>query len=353
MSLVFRMRFTICIVACLTASQFALIGFHESVAAQDSFYAGKTLKVIVGFPPGGGYDIYARTFARFLPRHIPDEPAVIAVNMPGAGSLTLANYIYNVAPKDGTEIGSVETFIPFEAFFKGAGVRFDPLKFSWIGSLNSEMSTCVIWHASKIKSFEDLLTTEASFGATGSGAPPVMEPKVMNAVMGTKMKVITGYPGTADIFIAMERGEVEGACGVGWTTLLSTRGAWLAQGTLRILAQNAVKRHPNLPQTPLLLDFAKTKAQKDLLTLLAAPHRAGRPYLAPPGLPAERLQILRQAFEATTKDSAFLTEAEKLKLAINPVTGKEMEAIFTEISRMDSSLIDAMIDARTEKGRAN
>jgi tripartite-type tricarboxylate transporter receptor subunit TctC len=353
MSAVYRVRFTIFTVACLTAAQFVLIGFPKNVAAQDSFYAGRTLKVIVGFPPGGGYDIYARTFVRFLPRHIPGEPAVIPVNMPGAGSLTAANYIFNVAPRDGTEIGSVETFIPFEAFFKGHGVRFDPLKFSWIGGLNSEMTTCVIWHASRIKSFEDLLVTETAFGATGSGAPPVMEPKVVNAVLRTKMRVITGYPGTADIFIAMERGEIEGACGVGWTTLISTRGDWIAQGKLRILVQNAVKRHPNLPRTPLLLDFAKTKAQKDLLTLLAAPHRAGRPYLAPPGMPAERLGILRQAFDTTTKDSDFLAEAEKLKLAINPVAGKEMEAVFAEISRMDSSLIDAMIDARTEKGRTN
>jgi hypothetical protein len=198
-------------------------------SAQDTFYRGKTVKVIVGFPPGGGYDVYARTLARVLPRHIPGTPPVMVVNMPGAGSLTLANYLFNVATRDGTEIGSVETFIPFEAFFGGNEVRFDPRSFSWIAGLNSEMTTCVVWHTSKVKSFEDLLALETAFGATGSGAPLVAEPRVINAVLRTKIRVVTGYPGTPDVFLAMERREVEGGCGVGWTTLLSTRGDWLLQ----------------------------------------------------------------------------------------------------------------------------
>jgi tripartite-type tricarboxylate transporter receptor subunit TctC len=319
-----------------------------SAQAQDSFYAGKTLKIIVGFPPGGGYDVYARVLAKYLPQHIPGAPTVIVSNMPGAGSLTLANYIYNVAPKDGTEIGSVETFIPFEATFKGQGVRFDPAQFSWVGALNSEMTTCVVWHGSKIRTFQDLFTAEASFGATGSGAPPVTEPKVVNSVLGTRMKLIPGYPGTADIFLAMERGELDGVCGVGWTTLISTRGEWFNQGKLRILVQNAVQRHPSLPDTPLLLEFAKTDDQKALLTLLASPHRIGRPYLAPPGLPADRLEILRKAFDATTKNKAFLEEAQKLKVAINAVSGKEMDSVFVDVSKIDPKLIEAMIKARSE-----
>jgi tripartite-type tricarboxylate transporter receptor subunit TctC len=320
--------------------------------AQD-FYAGKTLKILVGFPTGGGYDIYARALAKFLPRHIPGTPAVIVVNMPGAGSLTLANHLFNVAPRDGTEIGSVETFIPFEAFFGGASVRFDPRKFSWIAGLNSEMTTCTVWHASKVKSFADLLTVETAFGGTGSGAPPVQEPRVMNAVLGTKMKVITGYPGTPDIFLAMERGEIEGTCGVGWTALMSTRSDWVTQGKLRILVQNATRRHPAVPDVPLLLDFARSERQRQLLTLLAAPHRIGRPYLAPPGIPIARLEGLRAAVLATLKDKAFLAEAHKMKLAINPVTGREMESVIAEISAMEPSLIQAMIKARSEAGRGN
>ena len=315
-------------------------------AAQDRFYAGRTLKLMVGFPTGGGYDIYARTLARFLPRHVPGTPSVLIVNMPGAGSLTLANYLFNVAPADGSEIGSVETFIPFEAFYGGSEVRFDPRKFSWIAGLNSEMTMCVAWHASRVKTFADLATMEAAFGATGSGAPPVQEPRVMNAVLGTKIKVITGYPGTADIFLAMERGEVEGTCGVGWSSLMSTRADWITQGKLRILAQNATARHPAVPDVPLLIDFAGNEQQRKLLTLLAAPHRIGRPYLAPPGIPAGRLQTLRTAFDATLKDPLFLAEAEKAKLAINPVTGSEMESVIAEVAAMDPSLIQAMIGAR-------
>jgi tripartite-type tricarboxylate transporter receptor subunit TctC len=330
----------------IAACQIGGLGVSLDAAAQDPFYSGRTLKVIVGFPTGGGYDIYARTLARFLPRHVPGTPSAVVVNMPGAGSLALANYLFNVAPKDGSEIGSVETFIPFEAFFGGNEVRFDPRKFSWIAGLNSEMTTCVVWHASKIKSFGDLLTVETAFGATGSGAPPVTEPRVMNAVLGTRIRVITGYPGTADIFLAMERGEVEGACGVGWTALMSTRSDWIGQGRLRILVQNATRRHPSLPDVPLLLDFARDEQQKNLLTLLAAPHRIGRPYLAPPEISLGRLEMLRAAFNATLKDPVFLAEAEKAKLAINPVSGGEMEAVMAEVAAMEPSLIQAMINAR-------
>jgi len=337
----------------IVACQFTWLAIPLHVAAQDVISSGRPLKIIVGFPTGGGYDIYARTLGKFLPGHVPGTPPVMVVNMPGAGSLTLANYLFNVAPRDGSELGSVETFIPFEAFFGGNEVRFDPRKFSWIAGLNSEMTTCVVWHASKVRSFGDLLTVETAFGATGSGAPPVTEPRVMNAVLGSKIRVITGYPGTADIFLAMERGEVEGACGVGWSALMSTRSDWVAQGKLRVLVQNATRRHLALPDVPLLLDFARNEQQRNLLTLLAAPHRIGRPYLAPPGIPAGRLDMLRGAFDATLKDAAFLAEAEKMKLAINPVTGGEIESVIAEIAGMDPSLIQAMVSARGDKGRAN
>ncbi len=339
------MRVLISIFACI----FSLASFVVSAAAQDTFFSGKTLKLDVGFPTGGGYDVYARAVAKFLPRHIPGAPTIVVVNMPGAGSLTLANYLYNVAPKDGSEIGSVETFIPFEAFYGGNEVRFDPRKFSWIAGLNSEMTMCMVWHASPVKSFADLFKVEAAFGATGSGAPPVQEPRVMNAVLGTKIKVITGYPGTADIFLAMERGEVEGTCGVGWSALMSTRADWVAQGKLRILVQNATRRHSAIADVPLILDFAKADSQRQLLTLLAAPHRIGRPYLAPPGIPVDRLHVLRAAFEATLSEPAFLAEAEKMKLAINPVPGRDMEAVIGEVAGMDRSLIQAMIRARDGK----
>jgi tripartite-type tricarboxylate transporter receptor subunit TctC len=273
--------------------------------------------------------------------------------MPGAGSLVAANYMYNLAPKDGTEIASIETFIPFEAYYRGNGVRFDPRRFSWIAALNSEMTTCVVKAQSRVQTFADLLTYEIPFGATGSGAPPVTEPRVMNAVLGTKIKLVTGYPGTADIFLAMENREVEGTCGVGWTTLMSTRGDWVSQGKLRIVVQNAVRRYKDAQAVPLILDFAKTDEQRQLLTLLAAPHRIGRPYLAPPGIPDDRLQLLRRAFDETLKDPAFLAEADKLKLGVNSVSGEEMEGVFADIANMDTSLLEKMLVARGEPAGAN
>ena len=319
-----------------------------SPKAQTNFYEGKTVKIVVGFPPGGGYDLYARAFARFLSGHIPGNPAIIVSNMPGAGSLVAANYIYNLAPKDGTEIGSLETFVPFEAFYNGAGVRFDPVKYNWLGALNAEMTTCVVWHDSKIKSFQDLLTTEVPFGSTGSGAPPVLEPKIMNSMLGTKIKLVNGYQGMADIFVAMENREVDGACGVNWSTLTSTRADWMAQGKLRLIAQNAVDRASYVAQLPLLLDFAKTEQQKGVLLLLAAPNRVGRPYMAPPGIPADRLATLRKAFDDTVADPAFIAEAERLKLALNAVKGEAVLAIFQEAGKMEKALIDEMMRARQD-----
>ncbi len=316
--------------------------------AQTNFYEGKTVKIVVGFPPGGGYDLYARAFARFLPAHIPGTPAVIVSNMPGAGSLVAANYIYNLAPKDGTEIASLETFVPFEAFYNGAGVRFDPVKYNWLGALNAEMTTCVVWHESKIKTFEDLLTTEVPFGSTGSGAPPVLEPKIMNSLLGTKIKLVNGYQGMADIFVAMENREVDGSCGVNWSTLTSTRADWMAQGKLRLVVQNAVDRAPYVAQLPLMLDFAKTPQQKGVLLLLAAPNRVGRPYMAPPGIPADRLAILRKAFDDTVADPAFIAEAERYKLALNAVKGEDVLAVFAEAGKMDKALVDEMMRARQD-----
>ena len=317
-----------------------------SAAAQEPFYAGKTVKIVVGFPPGGGYDIYARTVAKFLPAHVPGAPSAVVVNMPGAGSLVAANYMFNVAPRDGTEIGSVESFIPFEAFYNGNGVRFDPLKYAWIGGLNAETNLCMVWQSSAIQKFEDLLTREAVFGATGSGAPPVIEPRVANVVLGAKMKLVNGYPGAADMFVAMENREIEGTCGIAWSTLTSTRADWIRQGKLRLLAQNALKRHRDLPQTPLLLDFAGTDEQRKLLGLLAAPNALGRPYMAPPETPPARVETLRKAFDETTGDPAFLAETGRLNLPIAAVAGKEIEAIFAGAAALDKSLVDRMIAAR-------
>jgi tripartite-type tricarboxylate transporter receptor subunit TctC len=325
----------------------ALAALSTSCAfAQAPFYQGKTLTIMVGFPPGGGYDIYARVLARYMGRHIPGEPQVIVQNMPGAGSLNLANHLYTLAPKDGTVIGSIETAMPFEAFFNPDAVRFDPLKFTWLIGLNSEITTCFVRSDSPIKSFSDLFTREAKFGATNSGATPVVEPRVANALLGAKIAIVSGYPGTQDIFLAIERGEVEGACGVGWTALNAAKADWVRDGKIRILAQNATKRHPAVRDVPLLLDFAKTDEQRQLLELLAAPQDMGRPILAPPDIPLERRDILRKALEETVADPAFLADATKAGLFINPVRGADIEAVLARIGKMDRALIARMTALR-------
>ena len=267
-------------------------------------------------------------------------------NMPGAGSLTAANHIYSVAPKDGTIIASIETALPFEAFFAPQSVRFDPQKFTWLIGLNSEITTCYVWHESPIRQFSDLFTREAKFGATGSGATPVVEPRVANALLGTKIALVTGYPGTGDIFLAVERGEVEGACGTGWTALNAAKADWVRDGKLRILAQNALKRHPAVKDVPLLLEFAKTDEQRQLLELLAAPQGMGRPILAPPDIPAERRDMLRKALEEVVADPAFIADATKSGLFINPVPGEEIAALLARIAKIDKALIERMSQLR-------
>ena len=314
--------------------------------AQTPFYQGKTINFMVGFPPGGGYDVYARVLARYIGKRIPGEPQVIVQNMPGAGSLNLANHLYTLAPRDGTVIGSIETALPFEAFFAPESVRFDPLKFTWLIGLNSEITTCFVWRQSPVTAFGDLVTREARFGATGSGATPVVEPRVANALLGTKIGIVTGYPGTQDIFLAVERGEVDGACGVGWTALNVAKADWLRDGKIRILAQNATKRHPALRDVPLLLDFARTEEQRQLLELLAAPQDMGRPLLAPPDVPAERRDILRKALAETLADPAFVADATRAGLFINPVAGADIEALLARIARIDKSVIARMAELR-------
>ncbi len=221
-----------------TAAGF-LIAAHLTgpASAQPDFYKGKTVSITVGFPPGGGYDLYARVVARHLPRHLPGTPTVIVQNMPGAGSLNLANHLYAAAPKDGTVIGSIESGAPFEAIFEGKGVRFDPFKFTWIGGLNKEVTTCVVWHTSPVKTLNDLLKREAPFAGTGPGAPPEVEVKLINDVLGTRMKLISGYRGLGDVYTALERGEVEGSCGINLSSVAAVRPTWFKEGKLVPLVQ--------------------------------------------------------------------------------------------------------------------
>jgi tripartite-type tricarboxylate transporter receptor subunit TctC len=304
----------------------------SSAQAQDAaaFFKGRNVNLEIGYSAGGGYDVYARTIARLLGKHIPGAPAVIPKNMQGAGSLRLANWLYTAAPKDGTEIATIGRGIAFDPLLGNKNAQFDPAKFTWLGSATDEVSVCVAWQNSGITKFEDLYTKPMTVGGTGGGADTDVFPQILNAVLGTKMKVIAGYPGGNDVNLAMERGEVQGRCGWSWSSVQATHKDWLAQKIV-VLVQLALSKHPDLPDVPLVTDLAKTDEQRQILKLIFARQVMGRPYLAPPGVPKERADALRQAFLDTMKDKEFLTEADTAQLEINPVTGPDIEKLVREV----------------------
>jgi tripartite-type tricarboxylate transporter receptor subunit TctC len=251
--------------------------------------------------------------------------------MEGAGGLRLANWIYNVAPKDGTAIGTFGRGIPFDPILGGKSAQFDANKFGWIGSMNDEVSICAAWNTAGIQSFGELTSKELIVGGTGATADSDLFPKVINGVLGTKMKVISGYPGGNDITLAMQRGEVRGRCGWSWSSIKTSHQDWVRDKTLNLLVQLSLEKHPDLPNVPLVMDFATTEEQKQILRLVFARQVMGRPFTAPPGIPDDRLAALREAFMNTMKDPELLAEAEKAQLEITPVTGETIQKLVRDV----------------------
>jgi tripartite-type tricarboxylate transporter receptor subunit TctC len=303
----------------------------QQAHAQADFYKGKTVDLMIGYSVGGGYDVYARLIARHLGKHIPGNPIVTPKNMEGAGSLRLANWLYNVAPKEGLVFGTIGRGTGFDPLLGSKTAQFDGTKFNWIGSANDEVSVCVVWNGrSKVTKFDDLLTHELAVGGTGAAADTDQFPRIINGVLGTKMKIITGYPGGNDVNLALERGEVDGRCGWSWSSVESTRKTWLTDKKITILMQLSLKKHPDLPDVPLIVDLAKTDEQRQILKLIFARQVMGRPYLSPPGVPSDRAEALRQAFMETMRDPAFKAEADKAQLEITPVSGAEIDKLVKE-----------------------
>jgi tripartite-type tricarboxylate transporter receptor subunit TctC len=295
--------------------------------SEAAFFKGKTIQMVIGYSAGGGYDVYARLVARFMGKHIPGEPEIAPVNMPGAGSLRAAAWIYNLAPKDGTAIGAVARGVPFDPLLTPGTDQFDATKMNWLGSANNEVSVCVAWHTTGLHSIADLKEKELTVGGTGGAGDTDQFPKVMNALLGTKMRVIAGYPGGNDINLAMERGEVGGRCGWSWSSVVTTQPDWIKDKKINVLVQLALKKHAELPNTPLVTDLAKTDEQRKILQLIFARQTLGRPFVAPPGLPASRVATLRKAFMETMRDPDLLAEAKKAKLEIDPVDGEEVQKL--------------------------
>jgi tripartite-type tricarboxylate transporter receptor subunit TctC len=296
------------------------------------FYKGKSIEMHIAYTAGGGYDIYARILSRYIGNHIPGRPSIIPKNSPGAGGLRLVNWLYSAAPKDGTILGAIGRTTPFEPLIGISGAaKFDAVKFNYIGSATNEVSVCAVWHTTGITRFEDAIEKEVKVGGSGPSGDTDVFPPVLNGIFGTKFRLITGYPGGNDIDLAMERGEVDGRCGWSWSSIVSSHSDWLKEKKLNVLMQLALTKHPDLPNTPLIMDLAKSDEQRQMLRLVFASQTLGRPYLTAPSVPAARVAALRKAFDATMKDPRFQQDAGIAKLELNPVRGEEVQQLIEDV----------------------
>jgi tripartite-type tricarboxylate transporter receptor subunit TctC len=302
------------------------------------FYKGRNIDLQIGYSAGGGYDLYARMIARHLGNHIPGNPTVIARNMEGAGSLRLANWLYTAAAKDGTVIGATSRGMAFDPLLGATGAQFDASKFNWIGSANDEVSVCVATDRSGISRFEDLYSKPLAIGSTGAADDTYQFPAVVNGALGTKFRMITGYPGGNDVSLAMERDEVQGRCGWSWSSIKATRMDWVKSRKIIVLLQMSLSKHPDLPDIPLVTDLARDDEQRQIFKLIFARQVMGRPYMAPPGVPKERVDALRRAFDETMTDKEFLAEADKAQFEITPVAGVRLDALVSEVYKTPAAI---------------
>lgn len=303
------------------------------------FYKGRTVEIVVGWSAGAGYDVYARFLARHMARHIPGNPSVVVQNMAGAASLRATNYIYNVAPKDGSAFGMIGRGTAFDPLLlPGTPAQFEAAKFGWIGSMNDEVSVCVAWEEPTVTRLEDVLTKELVIGGSGPSSDTDQFPLLMNRTLGTKFRIIPGYPGGNDINLAMQRGEVKGRCGWSWSSIRVTHPEQYRTKVFRVLVQLGLSKHPDLPDVPLIMDLAKTDEQRQMYKLVFARQVMGRPFLAPPGIPPDRLAALRKAFMDTMADPEFLGEADRMKLEITPVDGAKVQSLVEEIYRQSPEI---------------
>ena len=312
-----------------------LLASHPSAWAADdevgAFYKGKQIHLVVGSGVGSGSDINARMVARHWGGHIPGNPTIVVQNQPGAGSLITVNTLANTAAKDGTVVAAVINGVPTAPLLQPDAARFDPTKLNWIGSTNRDTQVIYAWHTSPVRELQDLLSRELIIGATSSGTTQMDFPLVTNAILGTRFKVVSGYEGTAQIHKAMEAGEVQGLGSLAWSSLKALNADWIAHGKVRILAQWSSPAHPDLTAYPLVESLAKTDEDRLALKLLTSRLEAGRPFVAPPGVPQVRVAALRKAFDETMRDPALLAEANRLLLDVEPMSGEEVAALVKSV----------------------
>jgi tripartite-type tricarboxylate transporter receptor subunit TctC len=337
-------RLVCVVVACVAASPIERVRAQDSVA---QFYKGKQITVIVGSSAGGGYDIYARLVSRHMPRHIPGNPSMGVTNMAGAGSNAAAAHVYNAAPRDGTIIGALQNSAVLDALLDALlgntrRLRHDATKFVHLGSATIDHYVCIARADAGVKSFKDLLSRELIIGASQPGTSTRDYPAMLNNLTDSKLRLVSGYPGTREITLAIEKDEVKGLCGFSWSSLQAQRPDWLSSGFIRVLVQEHDKGHPDINKmgVPLAVDFAKTPENRRVMELIYSSETFGRPYMVAPGVPADRVAALRRAFMDAMRDKELLAEARKIGIVIDPISGEELQALAEKIFATPANVVE-------------
>ena len=330
----------------------ALVPATASAQSVESFYHGKSIRLIIGSSAGGGYDTYGRVIARHMGNFIPGKPGMVVQNMPGGSSRAAANHVYNVAKRDGTVMAAVFSGIPADPLMNPKSAKYDALKFTWIGSAARDSQAGMVWHTAPAQTLQDVLKMEMIVGSSGGATYDF--PMLSNAILGTKFKIISGYKGTKEIGLSMERGEVQGNAGTTWSSIKTQHTDWLKDKKIRVFVQYSRTPHPEIPDVPVMLSLAKNEADRQALNLAFARQDFARPYVAPPALPADRTAALRSAFNTTMADKVFLDDAAKRRLEIAPLKAEEMVALIEEIYKTPKDVVERVqniinVDAAAKK----
>jgi len=324
------------------------ISLTATPAEAEDFYAGKQINMIVGSAVSGGYDTYARLVARHWPKHIPGKPTIIVQNMPAAGSLAAMNALANTAPRDGTTIGAVQNHVGIEPIMGVTGpkesMRFDGRAMKWIGSATKEIPVVAAWSNSPIRKFEDTFKREMLVGSSGTATADTVYPRILNATLGTKFRVVAGYKSNNELAVAAERGETMGRAGWFVSGMLATQGQQITDGKIIVLVQLSWEKHPELPNVPLITEFVTDPAKRDQIAFSLSWLAMGRPFLAPPGVPEERVKLLRDSFMQTMADPAFIAEAKGMHLDVIPMLGEDVQTLVSRLYETPRSIVDPVRD---------
>jgi tripartite-type tricarboxylate transporter receptor subunit TctC len=330
----------------------AVLALHSTAHADPiaDFYKGRSISWILSAGAGGGYSSYALAFAPYFSAHIPGNPSIVVQNLPGGGGIRAMLYLNEVAPKDGSTLGLVHSSVPFAPLYGIKAASFDPRKMNWIGSIDASTGICVAWHTSGIATWQDMLDKQFTVGGSGAGSQMETMPEMLNKLFGTKIKVVSGYKGGNDIYLAMERGEVQGRCGGLISSIKSTRPDWFPEKQVNVPIQIATARNPIFPDVPTVMELAKDDRTKKILQLVLAPLEMDRPILAPPGTPPDRVAALRDAFHAAMNDPGFIAEAEKDHLEIREISGLRIAQVLDEAYAMPPEITKAATQAMSYTG---